>query len=330
MKILVQIPCLNEAENISEVISKIPRAVAGFTDVHVLVIEDGSNDETVAKAIEAGADIVLSSNYTRGLARSFALGLEFSLAENYAVMVNTDGDDQYYQEKINELVNPIFEGSADIVVGDRSTKNLRHFSRPKRLLQRLGSKVLGLASGLKISDGASGFRAYSRHSMSKLFIATKFSYAMEVLIQAGHKGLRVAHIDTGAKSVSRPSRLFKSPWQHVARSAQAILRSYLLHKPVRVFGFLSLALGIAGSIPFFRYLVLIVSGSTGDHIQSLILGMTLLIGSLLSAAIGIVAEISKYSRELTESLLTADRIAGKDLLKVLETEGYKLVHDSRG
>ena len=327
--VLIQIPCLNEEGTVADVIKAIPRKIAGYSKIHVLVIDDGSTDQTVQTAISAGADLVLSSNGNRGLARSFALGLEFSLAEGYAVMVNTDGDNQYYQEKIPLLVGPITQGLADIVIGDRETGSLKHFSFGKKIFQRLGSRILGLAAGLKVGDGASGFRAYSRYAMSKLFIATKFSYAMEVLIQAGHKGLRVTHVPTGAKYVERPSRLFRSSWHHVVLSAQAILRSYLLHKPVRIFGVLSAVLGAGGLIPFIRYLVLVISGTSGDHIQSLILGMTLLIGSLLSASLGIVAELAKYGRDLTEASLSADRIAGKGLKNILEAEGYFIAHDSR-
>ena len=328
-KMLVQIPCLNEEATIADVIRAVPRKIWGYSQIHVMVIDDGSSDDTAKKAIEAGADVVLSSSGNRGLARSFALGLEFSLAECYHVMVNTDGDNQYYQEKIPLLVDPITSGLADIVIGDRETGTLKHFSFGKRVFQRLGSRILGLAAGLRVSDGASGFRAYSRYAMSKLFIATKFSYAMEVLIQAGHKGLRVTHVPTGAKYVERPSRLFRSSWHHVVLSAQAILRSYLLHKPVRIFGVLSAVLGAGGLIPFIRYLVLVISGTSGDHIQSLILGMTLLIGSLLSASLGIVAELSKYGRDLTEASLSADRIAGRGLANILEAEGYVIAHDSR-
>jgi len=329
VKLLVQIPCLNEQGTIADVIATIPRKIPGCSNVHVLVIDDGSTDRTVQTAIKAGADVVLSSRGNKGLAKSFALGLEFSLAECYDVMVNTDGDNQYFQEKIPLLVEPMTSGLADVVIGDRETGTLKHFSFGKRIFQRIGSRVLGLAAGLKIGDGASGFRAYSRYAMSKLFIATKFSYAMEVLIQAGHKGLRVTHVATGAKYVGRPSRLFRSSRHHVALSAQAILRSYLLHKPVRIFGLLSLLLGIGGLIPFVRYLILIFSGTDGDHIQSLILGMTLLIGALLSASLGIVAELSKYGRDLTEAALSADRIAGKGLANILEAEGYVIAHDSR-
>ena len=328
-KMLVQIPCLNEEATIGDVIRAVPRKIPGYSQIHVMVIDDGSSDDTAKKAIEAGADVVLSSSGNRGLARPFALGLEFSLAECYHVMVNTDGDNQYFQEKIPLLVDPITSGLADIVIGDRKTGTLKHFSFGKRIFQRLGSRILGLAAGLKVGDGASGFRAYSRYAMSKLFIATKFSYAMEVLIQAGHKGLRVTHVPTGAKYVERPSRLFRSSWHHVALSAQAILRSYLLHKPVRIFGVLSAVLGAGGLIPFIRYLVLVISGTSGDHIQSLILGMTLLIGSLLSASLGIVAELSKYGRDLTEASLSADRIAGRGLANILEAEGYFIAHDSR-
>jgi glycosyltransferase involved in cell wall biosynthesis len=328
-KLLVQIPCLNEELSVAQVIKSVPRQIPGFDEVHVLVIDDGSTDSTVERALNAGADIVVTSATTRGLAKSFSVGMEFALAEGYEVMVNTDGDDQYFQEKIGLLVQPILDGSADIVIGDRKTKFLPHFSPGKRTLQRLGTQVLGLAAGLRVGDGASGFRAYSRYSMSKLFIATKFSYAMEVLIQAGHKGLRVTHVATGAKYVERPSRLFKSARQHVIRSAQAILRSYLLHKPVSIFGTLSIVFGVLGAIPFVRYFILILSSTNGDHIQSLILGMILLIGALLSVALGVLAELSKFSRELTESLLSAQRLSGKGLMNVLAAENYSLTSDSR-
>jgi glycosyltransferase involved in cell wall biosynthesis len=328
-KLLVQIPCLNEQATLADVIHSIPRKINGFEQIHVMVIDDGSTDETVEVAIRAGADVVLSSSWNKGLARSFHIGIEFCLAEGYEVMVNTDGDNQYYQEKIDQLVMPIRSRLADIVIGDRETDLLGHFGFGKRFFQRVGSKVLGLAAGLKVSDGASGFRAYSRHAMSRLFIATKFSYAMEVLIQAGHKGLKVSHVSTGAKYVERPSRLFKSPLHHVRLSAHAIVKSYLLHKPSQIFGVLSAMLGVLGSIPFIRYVVLVLEDRNGDHIQSLILGMTLLIGSLLAGAIGIVAELSKHSRELTEESLTAQRLAGKTLKNVLEAEGYVMVHDSR-
>lgn len=328
-KLLVQIPCLNEEATVAKVIRAIPRQVLGFDEVHVLVIDDGSRDSTIAEAVAAGADIVISSPSTRGLASAFAIGMEFALAERYEVMVNTDGDDQYYQEKIGLLIEPIASGSADIVIGDRKTKFLPHFSPGKRLFQRLGTQILGLAAGLKVGDGASGFRAYSRYAMSKLFIVTKFSYAMEVLIQAGHKGLRVSHVNTGAKQVERPSRLFKNSQQHVFRSAQAILKSYLLHKPVTIFGTLSIAFGILGAIPFFRYLILVLTDSNGDHIQSLILGMLLLIASLLSFALGILAELAKFNRDLTESQLSTLRLSGKGMKNVLDAENYRITADLR-
>lgn len=327
--LLVQIPCLNEELNISEVIKSIPRFIPGFRRVDVLVIDDGSSDRTVERAIEAGADIVISSASTAGLARSFALGLEFCLAEGYEVMVNTDGDNQYHQEKIPMLVEPITLRLADIVVGDRDTDSLKHFSLGKRFLQKVGSRVLAFASGMELGDAASGFRAYSRLAMSRLFIATSFSYAMEVLIQAGHKGLRVQHVVTGAKFVERPSRLFKNSHEHIIQSARAILKSYLLHNPIRIFGVTSIVLALAGSIPFIRYLFLLFSEASGDHIQSLILGSVLVMGSLLAAALGVIAQISKFSRELLENSISLNRIAGRDTKDVLGATGCYVIHDSR-
>ena len=328
-KLLVQIPCLNEEINIKAVIESIPRSIPGFERVDVLLIDDGSSDNSVTEAIDAGVDVVISAQSTRGLAQTFELGLEFSLAEGYDVMVNTDGDNQYYQDKIPLLIKPIADGLSDIVIGDRVTSSLSHFSRGKKIFQSLGSLILGAASNVRIRDGASGFRAYSRFAMSKLFIATKFSYAMEVLIQAGNKGLAITHVSTGAKRVARPSRLFRSSWQHVRLSSEAIISSFLLHRPGVLFGALSLILALGGTYPFLRYLILILNGTKGDNIQSLILGVILLIGSFLCAALAVIAQLLKRSRELKEFSMSEKRLEGKPLQTVLEARGYALIHDIR-
>ncbi len=328
--LLVQIPCHNEELNVAEVIKTVPRSIPGFDKVHVMVIDDGSSDQTVGIAVSAGVDIIVSSPNKKGLAFAFALGVDFCLAEGYDVLVNTDGDDQYFQEKIALLTGPILSDTSDIVVGDRNTASLKHFSNWKRFLQKLGSWFLGLASGLKVYDGASGFRAYSRRAMSKLFVTTRFSYAMEVLVQAGAKGLRVSYVVTGAKPVQRPSRLFKGSWTHVTRSGSAIAKSYLLHKPLILFGSLAIALGAAGLVPFFRYLALTIDGTNGDHFQSLIVGAILITGSLISASLGVLAQLSKTSREVLEESISRYKLSMMTSTIVLEHAGFKKIHDSRG
>lgn len=329
LRLLVQIPCHNEELNIVEVIKSVPRSIPGFKTVDVLVIDDGSQDETVVRAIEAGANVVVSSPQKRGLAQGFSLGVEFCLAEGYDVLVNTDGDNQYFQESIPLLTEPILSQTADIVVGDRDTQSLAHFSFGKKILQRFGSWSLGLASGFRIQDGASGFRAYSRFALAKLFVTTKFSYAMEVLVQAGSKGIRVSHVVTGAKLVERPSRLFKGSWSHVRSSGSAIAKSYLLHRPLMLFGGLSVVFGFVGLIPFIRYLVLSIYDANGDHVQSLIIGAILMTGSLISGALGVLAQLSKTARELIEASISKDRLSGIDPSVVLENAGFKKIHDSR-
>jgi glycosyltransferase involved in cell wall biosynthesis len=329
LRLLVQIPCHNEELDIAEVIKSVPRSVPGFNTVDVLVIDDGSADKTVVKAIEAGANIVISSPQKRGLAQGFAVGVDFCLAEGYDVLVNTDGDNQYFQERISMLTDPILNQMADIVVGDRDTRSLAHFSYGKKILQKLGSWSLGVASGFRIQDGASGFRAYSRLAMSKLFVTTKFSYAMEVLVQAGSKGIRVSHVVTGAKLVKRPSRLFKGSWSHVRSSGSAIAKSYLLHRPLMLFGGLSVVLALVGLVPFVRYLVLTLFDTNGDHVQSLIIGAIFMTGSLISASLGVLAQLSKTARELIEGSISKDRLSGMDPSIVLENAGYSKVHDSR-
>ena len=320
---------MNEEQNVFDVVTSIPRVIPGVDQIDVLVIDDGSEDDTIARAIEAGVDVVISSKVTRGLAKSFSIGIEYALAQRYDILVNTDGDNQYHQEKIPELIKPIVAGQADIVVGNRETQSLMHFGAVKRLLQKLGSRVLATVSGVRIDDAASGFRSYSRFALSKLFVATRFSYAMEVIVQSGHKGLRLANVSTGAKFVERPSRLFKSSWRHVMSSTHAIFMSYLLHKPSLVFGRISLLLAIFGLVPFVRYFILTFFDSAGDHLQSLIVGSILLTSALFAASLGVLAHLSKFSRELIESHLSYQRIAGRSLSNLLDSEGYEIVYTSK-
>ena len=199
------------------------------------------------------------------------------------------------------------------------TGSLNHFSKGKRLLQKLGSRVVGFVAGAEVTDAASGFRAYSKLAVAKLFITTRFSYAMESIIQAGNKGLQIISVETGAKHVNRPSRLFKSSFQHVRKSARAILKSFLMYKPLQIFSILAIILFSAGMLPLARYLILVIAGAAGDHIQSLILGSLLISSALLSLVLGLVAELSRIHREMFEEEQALERLSGSTSLTALLT-----------
>lgn len=299
-RILVQIPCLNEEANIGQVIKSIPRSISGSERVEILVIDDASEDETVRRAKESGADYIIRKKTTRGLAHSFRLGQLFFLKMNYDILVNTDGDNQYFQERISDLVMPILNGKADLVIGDRAPGKLAHFSFLKQRLQRLGSAVVSFASRARISDAASGFRAYSRVAMARIFITTNFSYAMESIIQAGNKNLSIQSIETGAKEVARPSRLFSSSLEHIVKSSAAIFKSFMMYRPMSIFFTSGLLVLVMGLVPMIRYLFLIASNQAGDHLQSLILGSTLVTAAVIVMVLGLVAELSRIHRQLFE------------------------------
>lgn len=300
MKVFVQIPCLNEEATLGTVISSIPRDIPGVDDLEILVIDDGSTDGTVRVAREHGVRHVVRHTRTMGLARSFRDGAAYALAHGADILVNTDGDNQYPQASIPELVRPLLDGHADIAIGDRQTHLIPHFSPAKKLLQRLGSRVVNVAAGTRIPDAASGFRAYSRDALHRLNVVTEFSYAMESIIQAGHKRLRIVSLPIVTNPRTRESRLFSSTGQHVVESAKAIIRSYLMFRPLAFFAPISALLLIGALIPYARYLVLLVTDSSGDHIQSLILGSALLVGGLLAASLGVIAELMRINRVLIE------------------------------
>lgn len=303
MKLFIQVPCLNEEETLPLVLSTIPAEIEGIDEIHVLIIDDGSTDRTVEVAREHGVTHFVRHVGNRGLARSFADGVNYALSHGADILVNTDGDNQYPQQSIPELVRPILERRADIVVGDRQTSTIKHFSPLKRLLQRVGSRVVNIAAGTDVADAASGFRAYSRESLMKLNIVTEFSYCMETIIQAGHKRMRIESVPITTNPKTRESRLFSSMWQHIAQSGRAIVRSYLMFRPLAFFIPLGLVLLAISMVPFVRYLVLWLGGVAGDHIQSLILGAAFLVGALLSFALGLLADLLRINRTLVEDSL---------------------------
>lgn len=309
MKLVVQVPCLNEEQTLPDVLETIPKHIKGVDEIVVLIIDDGSTDETVKVAKAHGVTHFVSHASNQGLARSFRDGVDYALELGADIIVNTDGDNQYPQDRIADLVRPIIDGKADIVIADRQTANIAHFSPFKKLLQRFGSFVVNKAAGTNLPDAASGFRAYSRSSLLRLNIITTFSYCMETIIQAGNKRMAITSIQVTTNPKTRESRLFTSIWQHVGQSAVAIVRAYIMYRPYVVFVGLGLLLFIGGLIPFIRYVILLFLDSGGSHIQSMLLGVVMFLGSFLSFSLAIIADLIRTSRVLTEELLEQQRLA---------------------
>lgn len=303
MKVFVQIPCLNEEETLPLVLKTIPKKLPGVDTVEILIIDDGSSDKTVEVAKKHGVKHFVLHRRNMGLARSFHDGIDYALAHGADIVVNTDGDNQYKQEKIADLVKPIIDGDAEIVIADRQTQKIAHFSPFKKLMQRFGSYVVNKAAGTELPDAASGFRAYSRESLYRINVVTKFSYCMETIIQAGNKRIAIVSVPITTNPKTRESRLFKNIWQHMWKSGSAIVRAYVMYKPYTIFATLGVAFFLVGLIPFVRYLILSLTQNGGDHLQSLMLGAVLLTGAFLSFAIGVVADLTRINRVLQEDTL---------------------------
>lgn len=303
MKVFVQVPCLNEEETLPLVLESIPRQIPGVDDIEILIIDDGSTDRTIEVAKAHGVTHFVRHARNMGLARSFRDGVDYALAHGADIVVNTDGDNQYPQDRIGDLVTPIVEGRADIVIADRQTSKIAHFSKFKKLMQNVGSRVVNVAAETKLPDAASGFRAYSKASLYRLNIVTQFSYCMETIIQAGNKRLRIESIPVTTNPKTRESRLFKNIWQHMFKSGLAITRSFLMFKPYVILGWLGGIMMLAGLIPFIRFFVFWLQGEGAGHVQSLIFGSAMLVGGLLCLALLVIADLLRTNRVLIEDQL---------------------------
>ena len=321
MKLVVQIPCLNEEETLPLVLSSIPAVIPGIDEIVVVVIDDGSTDRTVEVARAYGVTEIVRHHRTQGLARSFTDGVDHALALGADIVVNTDGDNQYPQERIADLVQPIIRGVADVVVADRQVASIEHFSPTKKRLQRLGSHVVNLAARTELPDAASGFRAYSRESLMRLNTVTRFSYCMETIIQAGNKNLAIASVPVVTNPKTRESRLFSSTRQHVFRSAAAIIRAYVMYRPYMIFGLMALVFGVLGLAPYVRYAVLTAAGDGGGHVQSLLVGAALVVMSSLCLMLGVISDLVRTNRALIETNLEHTKRARFDFLRVPHTAG---------
>jgi glycosyltransferase involved in cell wall biosynthesis len=303
MKLVIQVPCLNEEETLPRVLEELPREVHGFDRVEWLVIDDGSTDRTAEVARAGGVDHLVRLTNNKGLAAAFQAGLDAALKLGADVIVNTDADNQYPAADIPRLVEPILAGRADMVVGDRQVRTVEHFSAAKRLLQRLGSWVVRRASGTSVPDTTSGFRAYNREAALGLIVVSNYTYTLESLVQAGKMLIAVEHVPTESKPVERRSRLSGSTSSYVRRSAVGLFRTYVLYEPLRVFlvlaGLFTLA-ALAAWSPFL--LDWILNGDRSGHVQSLILGAVLFLAAVQMFALGIIGEALAGQRVIAQRI----------------------------
>ncbi len=309
MKLIIQIPAWNEEEHLPQALAALPDEVAGFDEVEVLVVDDGSHDRTAEVAEAAGATVVRLPVH-RGLAVAFSSGLRSSLELGADVVVNTDADNQYEAADIAKLVEPILAGTAQMVIGDRRVATLRHFSATKRLLQKLGSWVIRRISGTTVADATSGFRAISREAALKLHVFTRFTYTLETILQAGEAGLKVVSVPVRVNpGAQRPSRLFQSNAGYIMRSLASMARIIVLYNPLRIFLRLgALPVGL-GSALLLRFLWFYFTGnSPAGHIQSLILAVILIVIGALIWLAGIVADLIAVNRRLLEESLERQRL----------------------
>lgn len=302
-KLVIQIPCLNEAETLPATLADLPRTVPGIDLIETIVIDDGSSDRTAAVARAHGVADVVRFRRHRGLAAAFMAGIDASLRRGADYIVNTDADNQYAGRDIARLVEPLLAGRADIVIGDRNIKDLEHMSWPKKILQRFGSWAVRQVSGTKVPDTTSGFRAYTREAALRLTIVSEFSYTLESIIQAGKQHMAVAHVDVATNPRTRPSRLFDSLFAYVKRSGATIVRIYAMYEPLKVFTYIGSVIflvGLAISVRFLYY-YLFTSQSAGK-VQSLILSAVLLIVGFQVVLIGLLADVISGTRKVLEDL----------------------------
>jgi glycosyltransferase involved in cell wall biosynthesis len=315
-KLIIQIPCYNEAQTLPQVLADLPRQIEGIDCVQTLVIDDGSTDGTAEVAASLGVDHVVRHSGNRRLARAFQTGLDTSLRLGADIIVNTDGDNQYPGRYVPDLIAPILRGQADLVIANRQTSRIAHFTPLKRQLQKWGSRVVRMASGTRVPDAPSGFRAYSREAALQLCVITDYTYTLETIIQAGKKGLKIASIPIEVNPQIRESRLIRSTWGYIKQSAATVLRIYAFYEPLRTFLCLSVPFFVLGFVLLARFSYFYLVGERGiaRFVQSLFIGGISTVIGLLVAMLGVLADLNASHRRLTEEVLY--RLRKQELARV--------------
>ena len=303
MKLIIQIPCLNEEESLPQTLAALPKQINGIDSIEILVIDDGSTDATSAVARQHGVQNIIRFTKKKGLARVFQAGLDAALSRGADIIVNTDADGQYKGEDIPRLVQPILEGKADIVIGNRDIENVRQFSFIKKRLQRIGSWVVRQLTGTTIKDATTGFRAYNREAAMRLNIISEYTYTLESIIQAEHKNLAITNIIVSTNEVHRPSRLFKSIPEYIKRSILTIIRVYSMYNPFRLFTTIGTGFLLIGVLIGIRFLYFFLLGSGAGKVQSLIFAAVMIIIGFQVLIIGILSDLISSNRRLLEDVL---------------------------
>lgn len=302
MKLIIQVPCYNEEETLAATYADLPRQIEGIDEIEYLIINDGSRDRTVEVARELGFHHIVSFKQNKGLAKGFMAGIDACLHLGADIIVNTDADNQYCGEDIEKLVRPILEKKADMVIGERPIDETEHFSWKKKKFQHIGSWVVRLASGTKVPDAPSGFRAYSREAALRLNVVNEYTYTLETIIQAGHNKIAMASVPIRTNSETRESRLFKNIWSYMNRSSSVIIRSFMMYKPLKFFMMWGAIIFLSGTVVGVRFLFFYIFGSGGGHIQSLILASILMLIGVQTMIVGLQADIIAANRKILEDV----------------------------
>ena len=308
MKLIIQIPCLNEEQTLPQVLKEIPKEIKGIKKIEIVIIDDGSTDKTAEIAKKHGCT-VLKHKKNKGLGYAFKTGLEYAIEEGADILVNTDADNQYPSKYIEKIIQPIIKNQADVVISDRQTQKIKHFSPIKKFFQKIGSAFVRKLTKTKVNDTVSGFRAYNKNAMYNIHITTKFSYVLDTIMQLSKKNMKIVNVPITTNKPTRKSRLFKNMFQHIKKSGMNILRLYAVYEPFKTFALLSAIFLLPGLFLAFRFIYFFAQGQGDGRIQSLIATAILIITAVILFTLGIIGELLKTNRLLIEEQYTFNKKA---------------------